>query len=257
MEVLHSGYLVPLHQLPLVSQEPVEFLSYSSGYVKAQALQAEVDKMLEKDALYISRSSGYKALQSLNPSSEGGRRPVVDLLALNHCVTFIPLRMEMVALVLGSTRKGEVMFSIKLKDVYLEIPIHPDFHPYLWIALSGRVYQFRALCFGLHSSPDLHQGVLSGVRVGSKAEDSPSPISRRLVDHCRLGPSSVKTLGAPSQSLQRPGQKSDFKLISKAQYLRMLIRHHLGESLPNRLLDCQVLECGGHLSLSSLSLKMW
>ena len=48
MEVLCSCYLVPFHHLPPVSWELVEFPSYSSGCVKAQALQAEVDKMLEK-----------------------------------------------------------------------------------------------------------------------------------------------------------------------------------------------------------------
>ena len=53
MEILRSGYLGPFHHLPPVSQEPVEFPSYSSGSAKAQALQAEVDKMLEKGDLGV------------------------------------------------------------------------------------------------------------------------------------------------------------------------------------------------------------
>ena len=53
VEVLLSSYLFPFYHPPAVFPEPVEIPSYSSGLVKAQALQAEADKMLEKGALEI------------------------------------------------------------------------------------------------------------------------------------------------------------------------------------------------------------
>ena len=43
-----SGIGKPFYHLPPVLQEPIKFPSYSSGPVRAQALQQEVDKMLEK-----------------------------------------------------------------------------------------------------------------------------------------------------------------------------------------------------------------
>ena len=48
MEVLRSRYLIPFHHLSPVSREPFVFPSYHSRAVKAQALEGEVDKMLEK-----------------------------------------------------------------------------------------------------------------------------------------------------------------------------------------------------------------
>ena len=44
---------VPFHHHPPVPRELVEFPSHGPGSVKAQALQAEVDKMLEKGALEV------------------------------------------------------------------------------------------------------------------------------------------------------------------------------------------------------------
>ena len=48
VEVLRSGYLVPVHHLPPVSQEPPEFPSYALASAKAQALPGEMDMMLGK-----------------------------------------------------------------------------------------------------------------------------------------------------------------------------------------------------------------
>ena len=45
------------------------------------------------------------------------------------------------------------MVSIDLKEAYLQIPVNPESCKYLWFVAFGRVYQFRALCFGLASAP--------------------------------------------------------------------------------------------------------
>ena len=54
----------------------------------------------------------------------GGWRPVIDLLALNQFVVLIKFRMETMVSVLTSVRKGNFMFSIDLKDTYVQIPVH-------------------------------------------------------------------------------------------------------------------------------------
>ena len=51
VEVLQRGCCVPFQHLPPASQEPVEFLSYATGSVRAHDLQKEVSKMLQKGAL--------------------------------------------------------------------------------------------------------------------------------------------------------------------------------------------------------------
>ena len=66
------------------------------------------------------------------------------------------MEMETVSLVLGLIRGGgDFMFLIDLKDAYLQMPIHPNFQPYLWIALGGKVLQFREPCFGLSTAPEV------------------------------------------------------------------------------------------------------
>ena len=62
-------------------------------------------------------------------------------------------QIETVALILVSIRKGDLMFSVDLKDAYFQIPIHSDSQPYLRFVLEGQVFQFRALYFGLFTAP--------------------------------------------------------------------------------------------------------
>ena len=58
-------------------------------------------------------------------------------------------KMEIYVLVFASFRKGDVMFFNDLKNTYLQITIHPESRPYIWLALKGKVFQFKVLCFSL------------------------------------------------------------------------------------------------------------
>ena len=60
----------------------------------------------------------------------------------------------------GDTEKSERRHSVKrwafsldLTDAYLHVPIHTRSRKYLRFTLRGRVYQFKALPFGLSTSP--------------------------------------------------------------------------------------------------------
>ena len=79
------GYLIQFYHLLLVSQEPVEFPSYGLGSAKAQALQAEVDGMLGKEALEVVDlpSLAYHCCLFQVYNVTRGWRPVA-LLAINH-----------------------------------------------------------------------------------------------------------------------------------------------------------------------------
>ena len=63
--------------------------------------------------------------------------------------------METVSLMLGLIKKGDFMFSIDLKDAYLQISNHPDSRPYLRIALERKV---KAFCFSLSTVPQSLSG---------------------------------------------------------------------------------------------------
>ena len=53
------------------------------------------------------------------------------------------------------------MVSIYLKDVYLQIPIHPSSRKYLGFTARGRAWQFKVLCFGLSTAPQVFSQVMA------------------------------------------------------------------------------------------------
>ena len=94
VEVQCSGCIIPFRHLPHVWPELLEFHSYGSGSIQAQALQ-EVDKMLEKGTLDLVDypGVGYQSRLPLMQKAIWGRGggdgwlPVIDLLSLNRYVT--------------------------------------------------------------------------------------------------------------------------------------------------------------------------
>ena len=57
------------------------------------------------------------------------------------------------------------MVSIDLKDSYLQVPVHPDSRQFLCFVVGGKVCQFRALCFGLSTAPQVITRVMAPVSV--------------------------------------------------------------------------------------------
>ena len=54
--------------------------------------------------------------------------------------------------------------SIDLKDAYFHVPIHPRFRKYLRFQVLGKVYQFKALPFGLNTAPRLFTKVAAQLK---------------------------------------------------------------------------------------------
>ena len=71
--------------------------------------------------------------------------------------------METVASVLLSVREGDFLASLDLKDAYFQIPIHPSSRKLLRFTSEGTVYQFRALCFGLSTAPQVFTRVFTAI----------------------------------------------------------------------------------------------
>ena len=90
------------------------------------------------------------------------------------------------------------MFSLDLKDTYFQIPIHLDSQPSLRIALNGKVFQFKALCFGLFTTP---QSVCFGLGVGSQERDLSTLLPGQLVDHSGVSSSPAGMPAVPLLSL--------------------------------------------------------
>ena len=164
--VLRDGYRVPFKDSPPpLARTPVSFPTYRAGSPRAQALRQEVEAMLAKGALEIARDPGpgFYSRLFLVEKATGGWRPVIDLSHLNDFVQLTPFKMETVASVLLSVREGDFLASLDLKDSYFQIPIHGSSRKLLRFMSEGTVYQFKALCFGLSTAPQVFTRVFAAV----------------------------------------------------------------------------------------------
>ena len=55
------------------------------------------------------------------------------------------------------------MVSLDLKDAYLQVPMHPESRKFLRFMVGGKVYQFKVLCFGLSTAPQVFTRVMAPV----------------------------------------------------------------------------------------------
>ena len=183
--------------------------------------------------------SGSRLLQSPLPGGEGGWRPVIDLSHLNDFVQLTPFKMETVASVLLSVREGDFLASLDLKDAYFQIPIHGSSRKLLRFMSEGTVYQFKALCFGLSTAPQVFTRVFAavsawaharGIRllrylddwlVLSSSEKKAKESIRELLSLCR-------TLGIVINE-----KKSDLVPSQSAKYLGMTIDTGAGKVFPS------------------------
>ena len=120
------------------------------------------------------------------PSSEGGSRtsPSVSgflqpsfprqegfgVLAPHHRlvdperqITSSRFHMETPPSVLNSIRPGDWMISLDLQDAYLQVPVHHDSRRFLRFVVDGKPFQFRVLCFGLTTAPQVFTRIMAPV----------------------------------------------------------------------------------------------
>ena len=242
MTVLRDGYRVPFKDSPPpLARTPVSFPTYRAGSPRAQALRQEVEAMLAKGALEIARDPGpgFYSRLFLVEKATGGWRPVIDLSHLNDFVQLTPFKMETVASVLLSVKEGDFLASLDLKDAYFQIPIHGSSRKLLRLMSEGTVYQFKALCFGLSTAPQVFTRVFAavsawaharGIRllrylddwlVLSSSEKKAKESIRELLSLCR-------TLGIVINE-----KKSDLVPSQSAKYLGMTIDTGAGKVFPS------------------------
>ena len=205
--VLRDGYRVSfLDSPPPLSRTPVSFPTYRAGFPRAQALRQEVEAMLAKGALEIARDPGpsfYSRLFLVEKAS-GGWRPMIDLSHLNEFVQLTPFKMETVTSALLSVRDGNFLAFLDLKDAYFQIPIHPSSRKLLRFTSEGPVYQFRALCFGLSTAPQVFTRVFAAVSAWAHSWDQTSPLFERLVGSLLLGAGSQAVRPVAALALSHP-----------------------------------------------------
>ena len=215
--VLRDGYRVPFTDSPPpLARTPVSFPTYRAGSPRAQALRQEVEVMLAKGALEIARDPG--------PGSH-----------LNDFVQLTSFKMETVASVLLSVREGDFLASLDLKDAYFQIPIHGSSRKLLRFMSEGTVYQFKALCFGLSTAPQVFTRVFAA--VSAWAHSRGIRLLRYLDDWLVLSSSEKKAKQSIRELLSLchtlgiviNEKKSDLVPSQSAKYLGMTIDTSAGK----------------------------
>ena len=162
VEVLREGYQIPFLSPPPLSRTPIQLSAYQPPSVRFLALQQEVAALLEKEAIeeVVDPSPGFYNRLFVVPKASGGWRPVLDVSRLNKFVLLTSFSMESPRTVMDAVCRGDWMFSVDMQDAYFHVPIHPDSRKYLRFVFRGKVFQFRALPFGLSTAPQVFTRVL-------------------------------------------------------------------------------------------------
>ena len=150
LSVVRKGYRILFLKHPILLPDLVFFQQPLS-----QHLEEEVASLLSKGAVeeIIPECPRYYSRIFLIPKKNGKLRLIIDLSVLNHFVYTETFKMETQRKVKDAIQLNDWAFSLDLTDAYLHVPIHPRSCKYLRFTLGGQVYQFKALPFGLSTSP--------------------------------------------------------------------------------------------------------
>ena len=165
VEVLRVCYCLPFLSTPPLSNVPIPMPSYSPTSIKGAALEEVTLGLIAKGAVVLAPlpSPGFYSRLFVVWKTSGSCRPVIDLSHLHRFVDVSPFQMETIQSVLLSVRQGDWMASIDLKEAYLQVPVHPASRHFLRFVFRATVYQFKALCFGLSTAPQVFTRVMAPV----------------------------------------------------------------------------------------------
>ena len=156
--------MIPFHSVLPLSGSPIALDSYSPQSIKGRALEEEIQALCRKGAFEPALPSpGFYSRMFVVTKMSGGWRPIIDLSTLNLSVVKTRLRMENAQSVLHSVRRNDWMVSIDLNHAYLQVPIHPSSCKFLRFTAKGRAWQFKVLCFGLSTAPQVFTRVMAPV----------------------------------------------------------------------------------------------
>ena len=109
------------------------------------------------------RRPGFYGRIFVVPKSSGGWRPVLDLSSLNRFLLVLHFRMETPRSIRDAMHPNDWAVSIDLKDAYFHILVHPADRKFLRFVWKDRVFQFKALPFGLAPAPWLFTKIARGL----------------------------------------------------------------------------------------------
>ena len=162
------SWLLPIIQngfrLPFCSPPPTRplLIPKNDTYAFSPGDKIQVDQviqdMLRKGAIehvpMTDRATpGFTSSLFVVPKKDGGRRPVLNLKALNQYLPRRPFKMETLATISKMLAPGDYLTSVDLSDAFFHVGIASSDRRYLRFLWDQRAYQYRVLPFGLSLSP--------------------------------------------------------------------------------------------------------
>ena len=174
LSVLRDRYHIPfLDSPPHLSRTPISFPTYRAGSPRSLTLRQEVEKMLSKDALEIVLDPGpgfyssFSLVEKVPPPCDRPLSPErvcsANSVQDGDSSLCAPVRQ----------RGGDFLASIDLKDAYFQIPLHQSSRKLLRFLSEGTVCQFKALCFGLSTTPQVFTNIFAVVSVWAHSHGIP------------------------------------------------------------------------------------
>ena len=165
VDILRDGLKWEFHQKPILTTIPWQAQRWMSSQ-KKEAMRPVIQELLHKEAIEEvekTDSPGFYSILFLRPKSSGEWRPIIDLKILNKLIVNKTFKMESARSIQEALQPGQWAISIDLTDAYFHIPIHPNFRKYLRFAVLGRVFQFKALPFGMSIAPRVFTEVMKEI----------------------------------------------------------------------------------------------
>ena len=141
--------------------------SGSTNPHKNALLETELRKLLKKGAIEVlpdKSSLRFYSRLFLVPKPSNKWRPIIDLSHLNDFVQIPKFKMDTPQNVMSSLKKDCWVYSLELKDAYLQVPIHQRSRKYHWMELQGTIYQSTSLPFGISTAPWLFTRIAGVVK---------------------------------------------------------------------------------------------
>ena len=157
--VLRHGYILPFASVPPRTNPRI----FPSQGRMVHIIQQQVSIMLDKGAIEVvdpPYEPGFYSRLFVVPKASGGWRPVINLKSLNRFISAPPFKMETVQSIIPALEGSSWAVTIDLSDAYFHVPMHPMARVFLRFVSCGRVYQFKALPFGLSTAPFVFTWIL-------------------------------------------------------------------------------------------------
>ena len=152
---LREGYTLPFQFRPNLTRSPTVISNYHNPARQANLLEA-LYQLVNRNAVEPvenQNSLGFYNWLFLVPKPNNRWRPILDLSTLNTFLNTESFKMETPETIRTSLQAGEWVTSIDFKEAYFHIPIHSQSRKYMHFHFQGRSYQFKALPFGLSTTP--------------------------------------------------------------------------------------------------------